>query len=64
MGIGFDSNLLPITFPSRTVYGEYHISFFRDFVSVRRFQKEDNIMILAGKSTFYEAVKERKGIVR
>ena len=41
-----------------------YFEIFRDFVNVRRYQKQDNLMILAGKATLYEAIQERKGMIR
>ena len=36
----------------------------RDFVNVRRYQRQGNIVILAGKATTIETVQEKKGVIR
>jgi len=36
----------------------------RDFVNVRRYQQQGNMVILAGKATSFEAVQEKKGVIR
>ena len=42
----------------------YYYSNARDFVNVRRYQQQGNMVILAGKATSFEAVQEKKGVIR